>query len=78
VTRNKRRRDQNRWWEYFDNLFNEDNKSSSIELDISSNDLNKHFVRRIQESGIKDALIKDEGRQVDGSEWDPHWTMEKF
>jgi hypothetical protein len=30
-----------KWWEYFDKLFNEDCGSSSIELDISSDDLNK-------------------------------------
>jgi hypothetical protein len=39
---------KNRWRGYFDKLFNEDSGSSSIELDISSNDLNKHFVCRIQ------------------------------
>jgi hypothetical protein len=38
------------WRKYFDKLFNEDSGSSSIELDISSDDLNRHFVRRIQES----------------------------
>jgi hypothetical protein len=32
---------KNRWREYFDKLFNEDSGSSSIELDISSDDLNK-------------------------------------
>jgi hypothetical protein len=37
---------KNRWWEYFDKLFNEDSGSSSIELDISS--LNRQFVRKIQ------------------------------
>jgi hypothetical protein len=31
---------KNRWEEYFDKLFNEDSGSSSIELDISSDDLN--------------------------------------
>jgi hypothetical protein len=31
---------KNRWCEYFDKLFNEDSGSSSIELDISSDDLN--------------------------------------
>jgi hypothetical protein len=30
--------------------------SSSIELDISSDDLNRQFVRKIQESEVKDAL----------------------
>jgi hypothetical protein len=38
---------KNRWWEYFDQLFNEDSGSSSIKLDISSDDLNRKFVRRI-------------------------------
>jgi hypothetical protein len=47
---------KNRWWEYFDKLFNEDSGSSSIELDISSDDLNRQFVRMIQESEVKDAL----------------------
>jgi hypothetical protein len=32
---------KNRWWEYFDKLFNEDSGSSSIELDISSDDPNR-------------------------------------
>jgi hypothetical protein len=39
---------KNRWREYFDKLFNEDSMSSSIELDISSDDLNRQFVRRIK------------------------------
>jgi hypothetical protein len=38
---------KNRWCEYFDKLFNEDNESSSIELDISSDDLNRQFVHKI-------------------------------
>jgi hypothetical protein len=38
---------KNRWREYFDKLFNEDSGSSSIKLDISSDDLNRQFVRRI-------------------------------
>jgi hypothetical protein len=47
---------KNRWREYFNKLFNEDSGSSSIELDISSDDLNRQFVHRIQESEVKDAL----------------------
>jgi hypothetical protein len=35
---------KNRWWEYFDKLFNENNMISFIKLDISSDDLNMHFV----------------------------------
>jgi hypothetical protein len=38
---------KNRWREYFDKLFNEDNESSSIELDISLDDLNRQFMHRI-------------------------------
>jgi hypothetical protein len=40
--------------EYFDKLFNEDSGSSSIELDNSSDDLNRQSMRRIQESEVKD------------------------
>jgi hypothetical protein len=47
---------KNRWREYFDKLFNKDSGSSSIELDISSDDLNRQFIRRIQESEVKDVL----------------------
>jgi hypothetical protein len=47
---------KNRWREYFDKLFNEDSGSSSIELDISSDDLYRQFVCRIQESEVKDVL----------------------
>jgi hypothetical protein len=47
---------KNRWREYFYKLFNEDSGSSSIELDIFSDDLNRQFVRRIQESEVKYAL----------------------
>jgi hypothetical protein len=57
---------KNRWWEYFDKLFNEDSGSSSIELDISSDDLNRQFVRRIQESGVKDALKRMKGVKTMG------------
>jgi hypothetical protein len=46
----------NRWQEYFNKLFNEDSGSLSIELDISSDDLNRQFVCRIQEYEVKDAL----------------------
>jgi hypothetical protein len=42
-------------------LLNEDSGSSSIELDISSDDLNRQFVRRIQEYEVKDALKRMKG-----------------
>jgi hypothetical protein len=57
---------KNRWWEYFNKLFNEDSGSSSIELDISSDDLNRQFVRRIQESEVKDALKRMNGGKAMG------------
>jgi hypothetical protein len=47
---------KNRWRECFDKFFNEDSWSSSIELYIFSDDLNRQFVRKIQESEVKDAL----------------------
>jgi hypothetical protein len=60
---------KNRWWKkYFDKLFNEDSESSSIELDIYLYDLNRHFVPRIQESKVKDALKKMKGRKLIGSD----------
>jgi hypothetical protein len=51
---------------YFDKLFNEDSGSSSIELDISSDDLNKQFVRMIKESEVKDALKRMKGGKAMG------------
>jgi hypothetical protein len=57
---------KNRWPEYFDKLFNEDSGSSSIELGISSDDLNRQFVCRIQESGVKDALKRMKGGKTMG------------
>jgi hypothetical protein len=57
---------KNRWWEYFDKLFNEDSGSLSIELDISSDDLNRQFVHRIQESEVKDALKRMKGGKTMG------------
>jgi hypothetical protein len=57
---------KNRRREYFDKLFNEDSGSSSIELDISSDDLNRQFVLRIQESKIKDALKRMKGGKAMG------------
>jgi hypothetical protein len=57
---------KNRWREYFDKLFNEDSLSSSIELDISLDGLNRQFVRRIQESEVKDALKRMKGGNVMG------------
>jgi hypothetical protein len=62
---------KNRWQEYFDNLFNKDSGSSSIELDISSDDLNRQFVHRIQESEVKDALKRMKGGKAMGPDGIP-------
>jgi hypothetical protein len=48
---------KNRWKEYFNNLFNDESEKIMIELDDSI-DTNKRFVRRIQESEVKEALKK--------------------
>jgi hypothetical protein len=57
---------KNRWREYFEKLFNEDSGSSSIELDISLDDLNRQFVRRIQESDVKDTFKRMKGGKAMG------------
>uniref|UniRef100_A0A8I7BIV4 Reverse transcriptase domain-containing protein n=1 Tax=Hordeum vulgare subsp. vulgare TaxID=112509 RepID=A0A8I7BIV4_HORVV len=45
-----------RWREYFDNLYNGEVDSCTIELDDSFDDTNMFFVRRIQECEVKEAL----------------------
>jgi hypothetical protein len=69
---------KNRWWEYFDKLFNEDSGSSSIELDIFSDDLNRHFARRIQESEVKDALKRMKGGKTIGPDEIPIEVWRSF
>jgi hypothetical protein len=68
---------RNRWPEYFDKLFNEDSESSSIELDISSDDLNKQFMHR-EESEVKDALERMKGGKAmspDGIPIEVWWSI---
>ncbi|KAG2593613.1 hypothetical protein PVAP13_5NG012530 [Panicum virgatum] len=36
-----------RWREYFDKLFNGESEDPTLELDVSFDDTNRHFVRRI-------------------------------
>jgi hypothetical protein len=62
---------KNRCREYFDKLFNKDSGSSSIELNISSDDINRQFVRRIQESEVKDALKRMKGGKAMGPDGIP-------
>jgi hypothetical protein len=48
---------KNRLREYYDKLFNDESEKTAIELDDSV-DTNRRFVRRIQESEMKEALKK--------------------
>jgi multisubunit Na+/H+ antiporter MnhE subunit len=43
----------------------------SIELDISLDDLKRHFVHRIKKSEVKDALRKMKGGKAMGPDWIP-------
>jgi hypothetical protein len=47
----------NRWRAYFDKLFNDESEKIAIELDDSI-DTNRQFIRRIQESEVKEVLKK--------------------
>ena len=38
---------RHRWQEYFNKLFNGENENSTVCLDDSFDDTNRHFVRRI-------------------------------
>jgi hypothetical protein len=51
--------------------FIEDSESSSIELDISLDDLNRQFMRRIQKSEVKDALKRMKGGKAIGPDGIP-------
>lgn len=50
-----------RWQRYFDNLFKGENETMDTQLDDSFDDLNRCFVRRIQESDVKEALKRMKG-----------------
>jgi hypothetical protein len=56
---------KNMWREYFDKLFNKGSGNSSIELDISSDELNKQFVHRIQESVVKNDFKRIKGQVLE-------------
>lgn len=60
-----------RWREYFDNLFNGENGSSTIELDDSFDDTSMCFVRRIQESEVREALKRMKGGKAMGPDGIP-------
>jgi hypothetical protein len=51
---------------YFDKLFNRENGDIIFKLDDSFDDTDKHFVRRIQESEVREALKRmKEGKVMD-------------
>ena len=52
---------RHRWQEYFDKLFNGENENTTVQLDDSFDDTNRRFVRRIQESEVREALKRMKG-----------------
>ena len=55
-----------RWREYFDKLFNGENKGTTFELDDSFDDTNRYFVRRFQEAETGEALKRMKGGKAMG------------
>jgi len=56
---------KHRWQEYFNKLFNGDNENTTFHLDDSFDDTKKHFVRKIQESEVREALkIMKRGKAI--------------
>jgi hypothetical protein len=62
---------KDRWREYFDKLFNGENEGRTFELDDSSDDINRRFVRRIQEAEIGEALKRMKGGKAIGPDGIP-------
>ena len=60
-----------RWQRYFDYLFNGENETMDIQLDDSFDDLNRCFVRRTQESEVKEALKRMKGGKAMGPDGIP-------
>jgi hypothetical protein len=60
-----------RWQRYFDNLFNGENETMDTQLDDSFDDLNRCFVRIIQESEVKEALKSMKGDKAMGPDGIP-------
>ena len=60
-----------RWQEYFDRLYNGDNENTTFQLDDSFDDTNRRFVRRIQESEVKEALKRMKGGKATGPDGIP-------
>ena len=62
---------RHRWQEYFDKLFNDENENTTVQLDNSFDDTNRRFVRRIQESEVREALKRMKGGKAMGP-WYPN------
>ena len=56
-----------RWRDYFDGLFNDGSERITPELDDCFDDSNRRFIRRIQETEVKEALK----RMKWGGPWAP-------
>ena len=57
---------RHRWQKYFDKLFNGENKNTTVQLDDLFDDTNRRFVRRIQESKVREALKRIKGGKAMG------------
>ena len=55
-----------RWQQYFGKLFNGENTGTTFQLDDSFNDTNRRFVRRIQESEVRETLKRMKGGKTMG------------
>ena len=62
---------RHRWQEYFDKLFNGENTDTTFQLDDSFDDTNRRFVRRIQESEVREALKMIKGSKAMGPDGIP-------
>ena len=62
---------RHRWQEYFDKLFNGENMDTTFQLDDSFDDTNRRFVRRIQESEVREALKRMKGGKAMGPDGIP-------
>ena len=60
-----------RWQEYFDKFFNGENENTIVQLDDLFDDMNRHFVWRIQESEVREALKRMKGGKAMGPDGIP-------
>ena len=67
---------RHRWQEYFDKLFNGENTDTTFQLDDSFDDINRRFMRRIQESDIREALKRMKGGKAMGPDGIPNRDVE--